>query len=220
MIIEEILRGKKLAFDVGSNIGAKAELYLSYGVKVVCVEPQENCLIELYKKFKDKNVEIVPYGLSSDGKHRKFRISSASTLSTFSETFVDRTGKERFKNYSWGDPIDIETKTLEEIVTMYGVPDFCKIDVEGSEKEVLLGLSTPLPYISFEYTPELHDIAVECLSILESLGDYSFKYSEGETLEYSQDKWMVKEDINKYLLLISDSIVFGDIYAKLKEKHE
>jgi len=215
MILDEILRNKKLVFDVGSNIGNKAEIYLSYGVTVICVEPQEACLIELYKKFKDKNVEIVPYALSSDGHIRKFRVSNASTLSTFSETFIEETGKNRFKNYTWGEPVDIETLTLDSIINEYGIPDFCKIDVEGSEKEVLLGLSKPIPYISFEYTPELHDVAVECLSILKSLGNYLFNYSEGESLKYSKDIWSNDIEIDRFLVSNKDSIVFGDIYAKI-----
>lgn len=217
MILDDILINKKMVFDVGANNGLKTELFLRYNVKVICIEPQKKCLEELHKKFKDKDVYIVPYGLSSNGENRKFRISNASTLSTFSELFVDRTSKKRFKDYNWGSPVEIETKTLDDIIDMHGIPDFCKIDVEGSEKEVLLGLSTSLPCLSFEYTPELHDVAIECMNILSLLGKYTFRYSEGETLEYSNEEWISKENIDKYLILNKDNIVFGDIYATLKD---
>jgi FkbM family methyltransferase len=216
MILDEIIKDKKLVFDIGSNVGAKAEIYLSYGVKVICVEPQKECLSCLYTKFKDKNVEIVPYALSSDGSVKKFRISNASTLSTFSDTFIERTSKERFKNYTWEDPINVETRTLDYLIDKYGIPDFCKIDVEGCEKEVLSGLSYPIPYLSFEYTPELHDVAQECLSLIDSLGGYVFNYSEGESLEFSDTVWRGKEDFDNYLISTKDSIIFGDIYAKIK----
>lgn len=215
MILDDILFGKKLVFDIGSNIGSKAELFLTYGVKVVCVEPQEDCLSVLHARFKGKNVEIVPHAVSSDGTNRKFRISNANTLSTFSDTFIGRTEKDRFKNYSWGNPMDIKTITLDILIKRFGLPDFCKIDVEGSEIEVLSGLSTTIPYISFEYTPELHDIAISCLDILISLGDYRFKYSEGETLTSSLNNWVGKEEIVRYLIDNRGGIVFGDIYAKI-----
>lgn len=216
MILDDILKDKKLVFDVGSNMGVKADLYLSYGVKVICIEPQQECLIELHKKFDGKNVEVIPYALSSDGGVKKFRISNANTISTFSDIFIERTGKSRFVNYQWYDPIEIKTVTLDSIINRYGLPDFCKIDVEGSEKEVLLGLSHSIPVISFEYTPELHDVAVGCLQVLYSIDNYIFNYSEGESLEYSLKDWIDKDDINNYLIDTKGKIVFGDIYAKLK----
>lgn len=216
MLLDEILRDKKLVFDIGANIGSKTELFLKYGVKVICVEPQKDCLSVLYTKFKDKDVDIVPSAISSDGTDRKFRVSSANTLSTFSETFIDRTVKERFKNYKWGEPTDIKTITMDMLIEKYGLPDFCKIDVEGSEKEVLLGLSKPIPYISFEYTPELHDVAVDCIALIAAIGDYSFNYSEGESLKFSSDLWLKKGDIENYMLSIRNSIVFGDLYAKIE----
>ncbi len=215
MILDDILFGKKLVFDIGSNIGSKAELFLTYGVKVVCAEPQEDCLSVLREKFKGKNVEIIPHAVSSDGTDRKFRISNANTLSTFSDTFIGRTGKDRFKNYSWGNPKDIKTVTLDNLIKLFGLPDFCKIDVEGSEVEVLSGLSTAIPVVSFEYTPELHDIAMDCLDILLSLGNYRFMYSEGETLTSSLDNWVGKQEIDKYLIDNRVNIIFGDIYAKI-----
>jgi len=33
----------------------------------------------------------------------------------------------------------------------YGLPHFCKIDVEGFEEQALAGLSRPLPVLSFEF---------------------------------------------------------------------
>ena len=43
-----------------------------------------------------------------------------------------------------------------------GSGTFVKIDVEGFEYEVLKGLSTPVPYLSFEFVPECRGIAFNC----------------------------------------------------------
>lgn len=216
MILDEILNINDLVFDIGANVGIKTELFLKYNVKVICIEPQKDCLIDLAKKFcNNNNIIIVPTALSSDGSPRMFRISDASTLSTFSENFVKETGLNRFKNYNWNSPIEIKTDTLDDIIKIYGIPKFCKIDVEGSETEVLKGLSYQIPYISFEYTPELNINAIECMNVLSILGKYVYRYSEGETLIYNNDTWLNKDNMLQYLLLNKMNIDFGDIYAKL-----
>jgi hypothetical protein len=145
-----------------------------------------------------------------------FRLSSASTLSTFSEDFIERTKSKRFKNYEWNAPIEIRTSTIDNLIENYGIPNFCKIDVEGSEVEVLKGLSYPIPYISIEYTPELKENALTCMNILENVGRYTYKYSEGESLIFSNDTWLTKNDMSEYLYTNIHHIDFGDIYARLE----
>jgi hypothetical protein len=216
MLLNEIIKDKHLVFDIGANIGNKTMSYLTYGVRVVCVEPQIDCLIELHRRFKTDRVVIVPYAVSSDGQTRKFRIANANTISTFSEEFINETGKDRFRGYIWGNPTDIETVTLDSLIEKYGVPDYCKIDVEGSEIEVLSGLSQPIPCISYEYTPELHTNALKCLNKIDSLGKYTFNYSEGESLLFSNNQWLKKDDINSYLVTNIKNINFGDIYARIE----
>jgi len=217
MILEDILKAGDTVFDVGANTGAKTELFLKYNVKVVCIEPQEKCLAELTIKFYGNNcVFIVPTALSSDGLPRMFRLANAPTLSTFSEKFIAQTKLKRFKNYEWDTPTKINTSTLDNLIKIYGIPKFCKIDVEGSEVEVLKGLSNPIPYISIEYTPELNDSALECMGILGNIGKYTYRYSEGESLSFSSNAWLNKEDMEEYLHKNIHHIDFGDIYARLE----
>src|SRR4030066_1795419 len=101
MLLDGILNNKKLVFDVGTNYGSKTDLFLKYNLRVICIEPQAECLSVLHNKFKTDNVVIIPKALSSDGKKRKFRTASENTLSTFSEIFIEKTIVDRFKNYVW-----------------------------------------------------------------------------------------------------------------------
>lgn len=48
--------------------------------------------------------------------------------------------------------------------------DFCKMDVEGYEIEVLKGLRCPLPHLQFEYQPWAIEKAFECARHLDELG--------------------------------------------------
>jgi len=65
-----------------------------------------------------------------------------------------------------------------------------KIDVEGYELEVLLGLSQAIPALSFEYLPEATAAAVECIEALEQLGRYEYNHSRGESHVLSNSTWI------------------------------
>ena len=41
--------------------------------------------------------------------------------------------------------------TLDALIELHGKPDFIKIDVEGFEVDVLGGLSSAIPLLSFEF---------------------------------------------------------------------
>jgi hypothetical protein len=56
--------------------------------------------------------------------------------------------------------------TLDELISAHGSPAFCKIDVEGYEAEVLAALSQPIAALSFEFTPEVRAVALECVDRL------------------------------------------------------
>lgn len=67
--------------------------------------------------------------------------------------------------------------TLDDVIAEYGVPGFCKIDVEGYESNVLEALSKRIPYISFEYCHEFLVDSVRCLDYLERLGVIQLNYA-------------------------------------------
>ena len=54
----------------------------------------------------------------------------------------------------WADHAVVPVTTLDALIDRYGLPAFCKIDVEGFEEAVVRGLSRPIPSVSFEFTPE------------------------------------------------------------------
>ena len=138
------------------------------------------------------------------------------------EKFIEEVKKDRFSNYNWDSYEEVETTTLDELIKIFGVPDFIKIDVEGYELNVLKGLSDPVRYLSFEYTPELHDKSMMCVEQIESISDYVYNFSLGESLEYLFDKWVDKSELDSFLKTLigkrdhNNNLIFGDIYAKIK----
>jgi FkbM family methyltransferase len=207
----------ELCFDVGANIGNKTEKFLSYGASVICIEPQTYCNSILESKFStNEKVKIVKTALGSSEDSKSMFICDHHTLSTMSSDFMSETKKQRFKNVVWEKEESVNVSTLDNIINLYGVPKYCKIDVEGYEVEILKGLSTKIKYISVEFVPELKEKTFECISLMDKLGEYKYNYIDGENEDFVFNEWIDSEIIISYLSDNNDYVnSFGDLYAKL-----
>ena len=205
-----------LCFDIGANIGERTDIFLNLGANVVCVEPQRDCIKILRSKYRhNSRVEIVDGGLSSQpGKMTLSICKDINTISTFSEKW--KTG--RFSSYHWDEQYDVRVITMDQVVEKYGVPDFCKIDVEGFEIEVLKGLSSPIRLLSFEFTREFIHDAQMCMEHLESLGKVEYNFALGDNLMSNPgleiNNWVTKELLLQKIDNISFTLLWGDIYAR------
>lgn len=219
LLEKNFLSFNDLVFDIGANTGAKTEQYLSYGAHVVCVEPQPACLEILKQKFStNKRVKIVPYGIANYNKQLKFFIcSSANTISTFSSDWVTQ-GRFKDLGYQWDATVEVACLTLDELLSLYGTPKFCKIDTENFEYEVISGLSKPIPYISFEFAWEFFENTKKCLDHLTTLGYIMFNFSIAEQNKFETD-WVSSDQLEKILQHTAvehplGNMFWGDIYAK------
>lgn len=200
-----------LVFDIGANVGAKAAAMRGKGARVICFEPQPACADELRERFRgDPDVQVVQTALGAvRGSARLAICSDAPTISTMSDAW--RTG--RFKDMVWNQEIDVPVETLDWAISRYGMPDYCKIDVEGFEYDVLQGLTTTLPLLSFEFTKEFTDRAADCLRLLEQRGFRLFNVSYGETGRFRFDRWLDSATILESIAQVRAPLAWGDIYA-------
>jgi FkbM family methyltransferase len=200
-----------LVFDVGANVGAKAALMRAKGARVVCIEPQPECVSVLRSKFADDgNVIVVEAALGRRvGRGRLSVCDDADTISTMAEHW--KTG--RFHDYRWNRSVDVDVVTLDWAINNYGVPDYCKIDVEGFELEVICGLSVCLPLLSFEYSREFSSDVTRIVDHLLSLGFSHFNVSYGETGCFRFAQWVPAEKLVNELLTHPHPLAWGDVYA-------
>jgi len=211
-----------LCFDVGANMGNRVQPMLKNGAKVVAVEPQESCYRALEKKF-GSSISIVKKGMDEKKGVKDFYISDSSTISTFSEEWLEQVKNNRFKGQEWNKKIQVEMTTLDDLITEFGLPAFIKIDVEGFELKVIKGLSKPVKLVSFEYAvPEQKESLIQCVAHLQSLDNsYEFNFCVGEEMKFHMPQWLNGTEMQR--LMADDKGVFilsgwGDIYARLKNK--
>jgi len=221
-IVKSLIKSGDLVFDVGAHVGVKTQEYLACGARVICFEPQPTCLAQLKSKFgNNKSVSIEQCGLSlKEDTLTFYQSTTASTLSTFSH---DWTHHSRFSEhgYTWDKQLSIPVTTLDIMIAKYGTPQFCKIDVENYEFEVLQGLTKPIPYISFEFTHEYFNKTEQCIRYLEKLGYTKFNVAFGEQKHFFFASWMpvtefitiLKECCLHDIYLHDPYGLWGDVYA-------
>ena len=137
--------------------------------------------------------------------------SDAPTISSFSMTQVADSSFAK-EGYQWDHKFGVYVTSLDRIIAKYGVPDFCKIDVEQYEREVLRGLSRPIPLLSFETSPDQWDLSQECVERLQSIGVRKFNFAPGERGLFISPTWLEGQELMRRLR--QESKDGGDIYAR------
>lgn len=203
-----------LCFDVGANLGNRTDILLALGARVVCIEPQPACIKKLRKRFgKNEKVVIVEAALGEkEGRGMLAICEEEPTISTMSDRWKS---EGRFAgNNQWRKTVSVEVMTLDLLIARYGMPSFCKIDVEGFEVAVLNGLSRPISLISFEFTREFFADAKTCIDHLLSIGPAVFNASLGEAMILLGEEWMNPQALYERIEAEDDAFLWGDIYAR------
>ncbi len=213
----QFIGNSDLCFDIGAYKGERTDIFLSLGANVVAVEPDEQNALDLSKKYaQDPRVKILNKGIAEKAGFLKFSICSEhKNVSTFSEEW--KTGP--FSSRIWDKEALVAMTTLEKMISEFGRPAFCKIDVEGYELKVLKGLEQTIPGLSFEFIKDFLKDTQMCMDRLSSLGYKKYNFCIGDSSTFEFSKWISKEEVMDMLWELRDEnfeggdILWGDIYA-------
>lgn len=214
----EFVEAGSLCFDIGAHAGNRTLSWRRLGARVVAVEPQPDFVRLLAWLFRhDKQVTVLPLALGAQAGTARLLVSERTpTVTTLSADWAAKVGSTRpFHDVEWRNGPEVEVTTLDALIARFGPPRFVKVDVEGMEAEVLCGLSSPVPALSFEYLPSARERALACIDRVAQLGEYRYNWSVGESHRFSQPIWLDPEAMRKTLRLMGSAERSGDVYARL-----
>jgi FkbM family methyltransferase len=198
-----------LVFDVGANRGQSSENYIGLGARVIAFEPQTDLHPEIRQLCRNSsNLTVESCGMGSKVETRRFFITSYDQVASLREDWEGtRVGET-----------SIEISTLDLQIERQGLPSYCKIDVEGWELEVVMGLSKPIPMLSFEYhnSPAELEKARAVLARIGTLGSYHCNIKEPASTDFLMDRFLPLDEFSR---LFPDGLKpslkggYGDIFC-------
>ena len=207
----------KLIFDVGANMGHKSIIFSKLAKKVVAFEPSEKLFAFLLRRFKNSNITLFNYALGSSVSESKiYVVENNEAYNSLNKKHIETTTSNR--GIATLDTVKsqiIKVEVIENYIQKFGEPKYIKIDVEGYELEVLKGLKTPVPLLSFEANlPEFYTETIESIEYLDKLssGNYVFNFANDNF--FLTEEFMSTKKAIKYIK--ESRLSYLEIFVKLK----
>ena len=217
---------KNLIFDIGMHKCEDTSYYLAKGYDVIAVDANPK-LIQLaqstHKEFIDsKQLRLLNYAISNkENEEVSFFVGTRTIWSSLDESLAS-------KKNSLASRITVKSKKLSTLIENFGVPYYCKIDIEGYDGvalDSLMNLNELPPYISVESEcfsdgeEEEEEKILTNLRKLSNLGYQHFKLIDQNTLVVLEENvpFFTNNKILLYRIFDKLSIPFGN-KKRLKNK--
>ncbi len=215
----QFIKPGDLCFDLGAHLGNRTEAWHHLGASVVAVEPQPLCMDYMQKRLGDKqNIHFERKAVGEKSGEATMYINQLSpTISTLADEHWRNTmANDASYECVWEETIAVKVTTLDALIEEFGMPVFCKLDIENYEAEALRGLTCPIPTLSVEFYPKTTERAIECITLLEKIGDYEYNWSCGESQKMNEKKWISATQMKEIFSNYQPDEAYGDFYARLK----
>ncbi len=179
-----------LIYDVGANDGSDTDYYLRQGYTVVSIEADPTLAARLNIRFEAERAagRLIVLNVAvteTDQEKVDFYVSKDDWKSSLIRGMVETDGVNI-------DPVEVTGRSLGSLFDEFGVPWYCKIDIEGYDARAIAGLATyegRPPHISCETSGgsigEVYldnDLLYPALDALASAGYSKFKLVDQESL--------------------------------------
>lgn len=204
------LKPGDLCFDIGANIGRKSAIFLELGARVVAVEPQPENARELWARLGgDPRLQLVRKGVGAGPGTATLHINPqlGGAVSSIRPDWT--AGSDR--------AVVVELTTLDQLIEAFGVPAFCKIDVEGYELEALRGLTRALPAISIEYQESAVERTLECARYLSRFGNARVNFTPFDDSRFLFEDWSDLSHVETRLAEVLTETPWGDLFLDWRE---
>lgn len=203
-----ILHPGDLVFDVGANLGQKSEVFLACGARVVALEPNPLCVPTIrFECGRNAGFTLIEKAVGAEPGRATLNFVGTDSTASLRPDWRWLTEGGRLD----ASRVDVEVTTLDALIGRFGVPRYCKIDVEGFEPEVLAGLGRPLPLVSFEYHREEFDRLAACLARLAALGRASVNVIAMNSGRFELPDWVSTDAV---LERIGTLPAVGDVFVR------
>ena len=183
---------KIIAVDIGANEGNFID-FLSNNInlnKAFCFEPIRELSEKIKKKYSSKNVNVSNLALSNKVSTRVFyQYSVTSTSSLYKQNDTYKSLKNLQKTFK------VKTNKFDNLFNKNLKIDICKIDVQGEDYNVLLGMKKNLKKgnikllkIELSFTIFYKGTAPNFYEILNYLKLYNYSLISISKIKYKSDK--------------------------------
>jgi FkbM family methyltransferase len=210
--ISGLLPNGSLVFDIGANIGSFSEIYAEAGCNVVAVEPNPESVQRLRLLTTGLSVQVLEAAVGAEFGLAKLHIADkVEPTSTLSTAFMARMENwdQRYRG-NWRRQVVVPVITLDSLIVHFGEPAYVKVDVEGYEPEVLRGLSSHPPLLSFEFHNADLDTANACLDRFSEHFEFNLIANSawGYHEEFDLEKWVNRAEFIRSWL--AEGLIFRD----------
>ena len=133
----EHINNNSIILDIGANVGDVADVMLKrYNPNIYCYEPNISCYNHMVKRFKGySKIKFFNVAVSNfTGKAFLYFHEKAKNISEFNERSSLKKEKD---GLDINKKIEVDCINIKEILDQYNKIDLIKIDIEGSEYEVM-----------------------------------------------------------------------------------